>query len=318
MELDEHVLVYAPEPKHSEYHASSDDDIQVKDDEEDPEEDPSEEHKPKDDDEDPEEDPNEGHELEDEDTIEPSEGSDKTKPFEEDETAITSPPPRHRRARLSAPLGHRTAKIHLSNDIPEEDMLPRRRFVLTTPPPGCDVVKSSAAAVRAPGSQYDFVDTVEAGQGLIRSPGHDTWTIAKAANIVEDVGYVRALQGSEHMMMTSIKEVNLRASYQAQVRMVKGNDVAAYTQHFQELALMCTKFLVDETKKVDKYVSGLPDNIHGNVMSARPKTLDETIELANDLMDQKLYTYAERQNENKRKADDSLRKINNNPIRSKM
>ncbi|GJX92357.1 hypothetical protein Tco_0345683 [Tanacetum coccineum] len=28
--------------------------------------------------------------------------------------------------------------------------------------------------------------------------------------------------------------------------------------------------------------------------SARPKTLDETIELANDLMDQKLRTYAER------------------------
>nr|GEZ18244.1 putative reverse transcriptase domain-containing protein [Tanacetum cinerariifolium] len=59
---------------------------------------------------------------------------------------------------------------------------------------------------------------------------------------------------------------------------VKGNDVAAYTQRFQELALMCTKFLADETKKVDKYISGLPDNIHGNVMSARPKTLDETID----------------------------------------
>ncbi|GKF84765.1 hypothetical protein Tco_0249663, partial [Tanacetum coccineum] len=40
----------------------------------------------------------------------------------------------------------------------------------------------------------------------------------------------------------------------------------------------------------DKYISGLPDNIYGNVKSARPKTLDETIELANDLMDQKLRT----------------------------
>nr|GEY22246.1 hypothetical protein [Tanacetum cinerariifolium] len=46
--------------------------------------------------------------------------------------------------------------------------------------------------------------------------------------------------------------------------------------------------------KVDKYISGLPDNIHGNVMAARPKTLDDAIELANDLMDQKLRTYAER------------------------
>ncbi|GKC99225.1 putative reverse transcriptase domain-containing protein, partial [Tanacetum coccineum] len=87
----------------------------------------------------------------------------------------------------------------------------------------------------------------------------------------------------------------------------------AYTQRFQELALMCTKFLADETKKVNKYISGLPDNIHGNVMSARPKTYDDTIELANDLMDQKLRTYAERQNENKRKADDSLRNSHHQP-----
>ncbi|GKA20847.1 putative reverse transcriptase domain-containing protein [Tanacetum coccineum] len=86
---------------------------------------------------------------------------------------------------------------------------------------------------------------------------------------------------------------------------VRGNDVAAYTQRFQELALMCTKFLADETEKINKYMSGLPNNIHGNVMSARPKTLDDVIELANDLLDQKLRTYAERQNDNKRKADDS-------------
>ncbi|GJU55612.1 hypothetical protein Tco_1229326 [Tanacetum coccineum] len=83
------------------------------------------------------------------------------------------------------------------------------------------------------------------------------------------------------------------------------NDVGGYTQRFQELALMCTKFLSDETEKVDKYISGLPDNIHGNVMSARPKTLDAAAELANDLMDQKLRTYAERQAENKRKLDNN-------------
>ncbi|GJR62242.1 putative reverse transcriptase domain-containing protein [Tanacetum coccineum] len=81
----------------------------------------------------------------------------------------------------------------------------------------------------------------------------------------------------------------------------------AYTERFQELTLICTKFVANETEKVDKYISGLPDNIYGNVKSARPKTLDETIELANDLMDQKLRTYAERQSDNKRKADDSSR-----------
>ncbi|GJT73928.1 putative reverse transcriptase domain-containing protein [Tanacetum coccineum] len=88
---------------------------------------------------------------------------------------------------------------------------------------------------------------------------------------------------------------------------VKGNDVPTYTERFQELTLICTKFVANETEKVDKYISGLPDNIYGNVKSSRPKTLDETIELANDLMDQKLRTYAKRQTDNKRKADDSSR-----------
>ncbi|GJW72330.1 putative reverse transcriptase domain-containing protein [Tanacetum coccineum] len=64
-------------------------------------------------------------------------------------------------------------------------------------------------------------------------------------------------------------------------------------------------------REVNKTSVDLPDKIYGNadkhVKSARPKTLDETIELANDLMDQKLRTNTERQTDNKRKADDSSR-----------
>nr|GEY30619.1 reverse transcriptase domain-containing protein [Tanacetum cinerariifolium] len=132
--------------------------------------------------------------------------------------------------------------------------------------------------------------------GNVRTLGHDaaydmTWGTLKK-KLTDKYG----LKGE--IKKVEIKLWNLR---------VKGNDVVAYTQRFQELALMCTKFLADETEKVDKYISGLPDNIHGNAMSARPKTLDDTIELANDLMDQKLRTCAEKQNDNKRKADDSSR-----------
>nr|GEV62515.1 hypothetical protein [Tanacetum cinerariifolium] len=132
--------------------------------------------------------------------------------------------------------------------------------------------------------------------GHVRTLGHEaayamTWRTLKKK--MTDKYYPKG-----EIKKLEIKLWNLR---------VKGNDVAAYTQRFQELALMCTKFLADETEKVDKYISGLPDKIHGNVMSARPKTLDETIELANDLMDQKLRTYTERQNDNKRKTDDSSR-----------
>ncbi|GKD76217.1 hypothetical protein Tco_1334499 [Tanacetum coccineum] len=106
-----------------------------------------------------------------------------------------------------APLGHRAAMIRMRDDIPEEDMPHQRRFILTAPPPGCDIAESSVvAAARLPRGQYDFIDTVEAGQGLFRSPGHDARTIARAANRAEDIGYVSALQASEHRMMTSIEE----------------------------------------------------------------------------------------------------------------
>ncbi|GKB92488.1 hypothetical protein Tco_0964760 [Tanacetum coccineum] len=57
------------------------------------------------------------------------------------------------------------------------------------------------------------------------------------------------------------------------------------------------------TVKVEKYTGGLPDSIQGNVMSARLKTLQEAIELANDLMDQKVRAYAARKANNKIKMD---------------
>nr|GEV16044.1 hypothetical protein [Tanacetum cinerariifolium] len=69
---------------------------------------------------------------------------------------------------------------------------------------------------------------------------------------------------------------------------VRDNNIPAYTNRFRELALICTKFVSNETEKVDKYISGLPDNIYRNIKSSKPKTFDETIELANELMDQKL------------------------------
>ncbi|GJT48625.1 putative reverse transcriptase domain-containing protein [Tanacetum coccineum] len=41
----------------------------------------------------------------------------------------------------------------------------------------------------------------------------------------------------------------------------------------ETMFLICTKFVANETEKVDKYLSGLPDNIYGNVKAAKPKTL---------------------------------------------
>nr|GFA17310.1 hypothetical protein [Tanacetum cinerariifolium] len=73
-----------------------------------------------------------------------------------------------------------------------------------------------------------------------------------------------------------------------------------------EAYAMTWEFVANENEKIDKYISGLSDNIYGNVKSSKPRTLDETIELTNDLMDQKLCTYAERA-DHKRKTDDTSR-----------
>nr|GFA38494.1 reverse transcriptase domain-containing protein [Tanacetum cinerariifolium] len=73
-----------------------------------------------------------------------------------------------------------------------------------------------------------------------------------------------------------------------------------------EAYAMTWESVANENEKIDKYISGIPDNIYGNVKSSKPRTLDETIELTNDLMDQKLRTYAERA-DNKRKSDDTSR-----------
>ncbi|GKE38152.1 hypothetical protein Tco_1461557 [Tanacetum coccineum] len=54
-------------------------------------------------------------------------------------------------------------------------------------------------------------------------------------------------------------------------------------------------------------VIGLPDNIQGNVMSAKPTRLQDAIRLENSLMDQKLKGYAIRSAENKRKLESNQR-----------
>ncbi|GKB57784.1 reverse transcriptase domain-containing protein [Tanacetum coccineum] len=99
---------------------------------------------------------------------------------------------------------------------------------------------------------------------------------------------------------------------------VKGTDLVGYTQRFQELALMYERMFSKESDEVEKYVGGLPDIIQGNVMSARPKTMQEAIELANELMNQKVRAYAERQAENKRKFDNNNQAQQQLPKRQNM
>ncbi|GKE53354.1 hypothetical protein Tco_1488510, partial [Tanacetum coccineum] len=68
---------------------------------------------------------------------------------------------------------------------------------------------------------------------------------------------------------------------------VKGTDVVSYNQCFQELTLMCARMFPEESDKIEKYVGGFPDMIHGSVMEFKPKTIQDATEFTTELMDKK-------------------------------
>ncbi|GJS13289.1 hypothetical protein Tco_0407761 [Tanacetum coccineum] len=67
----------------------------------------------------------------------------------------------------------------------------------------------------------------------------------------------------------------------------------------------------EESDKIERYVRGLPDMIHGNIVASKPKTMQEAIEMATELMDKRVNTIAERQAENKRKFKNTSRNSQN-------
>ncbi|GKC35007.1 putative reverse transcriptase domain-containing protein [Tanacetum coccineum] len=100
---------------------------------------------------------------------------------------------------------------------------------------------------------------------------------------------------------------------------VKGTDVIGYNQRFQELALLCVRMFPEESDKIKRYVGGLPDMIHRNIVASKPKTMQEAVEMATELMDKKVSTIAERQAENKRNFENTSQtiKTNNNRTRDR-
>ncbi|GJW17121.1 putative reverse transcriptase domain-containing protein [Tanacetum coccineum] len=55
-----------------------------------------------------------------------------------------------------------------------------------------------------------------------------------------------------------------------------------------ELALLCGRMFSEEYDKIEKYVGGLPDMIYGSVVASKPKTMQESIEIATEQIDKKI------------------------------
>nr|GFD11421.1 reverse transcriptase domain-containing protein [Tanacetum cinerariifolium] len=63
----------------------------------------------------------------------------------------------------------------------------------------------------------------------------------------------------------------------------------------------------DEEDSVERFIGGLPDNIQGNVIGSNLARLQDTIRIANQLMDKKLQGYDARSAENKRRMESNPR-----------
>ncbi|GJZ43934.1 putative reverse transcriptase domain-containing protein [Tanacetum coccineum] len=81
---------------------------------------------------------------------------------------------------------------------------------------------------------------------------------------------------------------------------VKEYNIVAYTQRFNELALMCPRMVEPKRVKVDAYIWGLTENIKGEVTSSKPANLNEVVRMARKLMEQKSQAIDERISEGKK------------------
>ncbi|GKC81675.1 reverse transcriptase domain-containing protein, partial [Tanacetum coccineum] len=76
-------------------------------------------------------------------------------------------------------------------------------------------------------------------------------------------------------------------------RNTNGDD--SHNSGMGELAFLCGRMFLEESDKIEKYVGGLPDMIHGSVVASKPKTIQDVVEITTELMDKKIRTFAERQ-----------------------
>ncbi|GJZ89330.1 putative reverse transcriptase domain-containing protein [Tanacetum coccineum] len=94
---------------------------------------------------------------------------------------------------------------------------------------------------------------------------------------------------------------------------VKDSNIAAYTQRFNELILLCPDSVPNERKKVEAYIYRSPENFKGETTSSKPVVLNDVVRMAHTLMEQKLQAKAERVAEgNKRKWENNNQGDRNN------
>ncbi|GKA54433.1 reverse transcriptase domain-containing protein [Tanacetum coccineum] len=103
--------------------------------------------------------------------------------------------------------------------------------------------------------------------------------ISECAERRLDVVNAKSWTGMRKMMMEEFCPDEEVQRLENELRSLKLRDtnIAAYTQRFIELALLCPEAVPTEKKKVKLYIKGLPENIKGETTSSMPTVLNEAV-----------------------------------------
>nr|GEV99866.1 putative reverse transcriptase domain-containing protein [Tanacetum cinerariifolium] len=208
-------------------------------------------------------------------------------------TSLSPPSAGERLARCTAPAALPSPPLPPSlypptvdrrDDIPESEQAPRKRLCLSTL-----------------GSRYAWIDPAEAVPEMAPTTLRSILELQSLLSSMSMIPrtymlYWRMLRMTNHGTGNKTRTDAITLQHRNSTSPYDSRISVGYDRSSSSEKLHQWKWESD----------GLLDNIYVNVKSSKPRTLDETIELTNDLMDQKLRTYAERA-DNKRKTDDTSR-----------
>ncbi|GJR79233.1 putative reverse transcriptase domain-containing protein [Tanacetum coccineum] len=219
-----------------------------------------------------------------------------------------------------------------------EVTLPPRKRLCIALGPRFKVGESSSAPTARPtrGFRADYRFVITLDDEIRRDPERGRQDTDKIYGRLDDAQNDRSLMSGQvnmlrrdrraHARTARLMDSEARLSRKAWVQSMDASDTA----HFEMAVLQsqqtpareparpeipeeaCSSSMFpEESDKIKKYVSGLPEMIHESVMASKPKTMQDAIEFATELMDKKIRTFAERQSENKRKQDDNQQQQQN-------
>nr|GFA85566.1 hypothetical protein [Tanacetum cinerariifolium] len=224
----------------------------------------------------------------------------------------------------TSPLPSQLPSASRREDRPEVTLPPRKRLDIALDPRYEVGESSSAAAARPAGGQISEIRELQAADRRRQTVILELLSNCTAENQVKFATctlHSVALTWWNTHVQTVGHEAAYGMSWKTLMKMmtdkyfprnkIRKLEMEIWELKVKELALLCGRMFYEEADKIEKYVGGLLDMIHGSVVASKPKTMQEAIEIATELMDKKVRTFAERETASKRKLENTSRTTRN-------